>query len=87
MRGKLPWSKASWLAQIQKLELKRGDILLIKNLDVAEQLQHSRVPLGFDVPLILDPSGVGISKLTKQQLLDALDQLDLIDEKNAEQKA
>lgn len=86
MRGKLPWSKASWLAQIQKLELKRGDILLVRHPEIVEQLVECG-GVEFSVPIILDPSGVGISKLTRQQLLDALDQLDLIDEKNAEQKA
>lgn len=81
MRGKLPWSKASWLAQIQKLELKRGDILLVRHPEIVEQL----VACGgveFSVPIILDPSGVGISKLKKQDLLDALDQLDALENAN-----
>jgi hypothetical protein len=84
-KAKLPWSKAAWLAQIQKLRLERGNILLVKSLEIAEHLQQVRTD--FIVPIILDPSGVGISKLTRQQLLDALDQLDLIDEKNAAQSA
>ena len=86
-KQKLPWSKASFLAAIKKLELKRGDILLVRDFRVIEQLESFKLPLGFDVPLIMDPSGVGVSKLSRQQLLDALDQLDLINEKNAEQKA
>lgn len=82
-KAKLPWSKASFLAAIQKLNIQRGDVLLVKSIEVYEQLLNNPSPVDFNVPVIMDPNGVGIGKLTRQQLLDALDQLDLIDEKNA----
>lgn len=69
------------MAQIAKLEIKRGDILLVRSMEVLEQL--TKTPAEFQVPLIFDPQGLGITKLNRQQLLDVLDQLDLIDEQNA----
>ncbi len=85
MRHKGPqgWSKAAWLAQIAKLNIQRGDILLVRNVDVMEQLVKAP-SMGFSVPLIYDPSNSGISKLKRQDLLDALDQLDALDEKQAQ---
>lgn len=77
----MPFSKAAWMEKLEKLEIKRGDILLVSHPEVAEELM--RTPAEFQVPIIMDYTRSGIKKLTRQQLLDALDQLDLIDEQNA----
>ena len=75
--AKLAMSNAAFLSCVKKLNIQPGDILLVKNLEVAKQLQYAPTP-GFTVPIILDLSNGGLEKLTRQQLLDALEQFDNI---------
>jgi hypothetical protein len=75
--AKLAMSNAAFLSCVRKLNIQPGDILLVKSLEVAEQLSQAPTP-GFVVPIIFDPSNAGLEKLTRQQLLDALEKLDEI---------
>lgn len=59
---------------IQKLELKAGDILVVKEPEVAEALGKLPMALPFKVPIVVSLSGV--QKLTRQDLLNLLEQLE-----------
>lgn len=78
--AKLSWSKAAIQDKIRKLEIKKGDILIIGHPDIYDQFQSLPTQHDFQVPLILDYGNKGIKALTRQQLLDSLDAIDNLNE-------
>jgi hypothetical protein len=60
--------------RIQKLSLAPGDVLLVKEVETIEALARSGVKLDFHVPVVYCPGG--IQKLSRQDLLNVLEQLD-----------
>lgn len=59
---------------IRKLRLERGDALLVSNYETLRYLAEMPLHLDFVVPLVFAPNGV--EKLTRQDLLNLLEQLD-----------
>ena len=70
-------SNAAFLNCVQKLRIEPGDILLVSNSEVLQQL--TKVKSEFSVPLIYDPTKSGISKLTREDLINALDRIDTLE--------
>lgn len=67
-------SKAALLNVIKKLHLTPGDILLVKDIHTLEALAQLGQAVNFTVPLVFAPQG--IETLTRQDLLNLLEQLD-----------
>lgn len=62
------------IGAIRKLRLERGDALLVSNYETLRYLSEMPLHLDFVVPLVFAPNGV--EKLTRQDLLNLLEQLD-----------
>lgn len=67
-------SKAGMLNVLQKLSLTPGDVLVVKDFETLRFLDMAKLPLKFTVPLVFAPHG--IEKLSKQDLLNLLEQLE-----------
>lgn len=72
--AKFPFSKAGFLNSISKMNLQKGDVLVCRDYQTLDYLAHVQLPLGFTVPLVFSPQG--IQKLSRQDLLNLLEQLD-----------
>jgi len=73
-KGKFQISTAAMMQGISKLRLERGDALLVKNYETLRYLSECPIHLDFVVPLVFAPNG--IEKLTRQDLLNLLEQLE-----------
>lgn len=69
------FSHASLRSYLRKLHLEPGDCLLVNHPEVLKQLQ--RMPaMSFTVPVIFDPEGKGVQKVTRAELLEILERID-----------
>jgi len=62
------------LQGISKLKLERGDIIVVKHPDTLKALEGLGRVVDFVVPLVYAP--IGIDKLSRQDLLNLLEQLE-----------
>lgn len=67
-------STRSMLAGIRKLELKKGDVLVVEHPDTLKALEGLGRVVDFVVPLVYCPHG--IKTLSKQDLLNLLEQIE-----------
>jgi len=67
-------SKAALTSVVTKLRLEPGDVIVVRDFEVLQALEHIKLPNPFQVPLIFAPSG--IDKLKRADLLNILEQLD-----------
>jgi hypothetical protein len=67
-------STQAMLTHLRKLSLVPGDVLVVKDFETLDYLAKVHLPLSFNVPLVFSPKGIG--KLTKQDLLNLLEQLE-----------
>lgn len=81
MSHKYPMSKAGFLNSISKLNLQQGDVLVCKDFETLNYLSKVHMPLPFTVPLVFSPQGV--EKLSRQDLLNLIEQLDQTTETSA----
>jgi hypothetical protein len=63
------------LAGIKKLRLEPGDILVVNHESTLHYLEGLGRVVNFNVPLVFIPQG-GVQKLSRQDLLNLLEQLD-----------
>lgn len=63
------------LAGLKKLKLEPGDILVVNHESTLHYLEGLGRVVNFNVPLVFIPQG-GIQKLSRQDLLNLLEQLD-----------
>jgi uncharacterized protein YfaA (DUF2138 family) len=68
-------STASMLSRFEKLHVEKGDVLVVRDMETLRYLSQVKVP-GLDgiVPLVFAPQG--IQKLTREDLLNLLEQLE-----------
>lgn len=59
---------------IRKLSLARGDVIIVKNYETLKFLSEMPIHLDFVVPLVFAPGGV--DKLSREDLLNLLEQVD-----------
>jgi hypothetical protein len=69
-------SPALMASRIQKLSLARGDVVVVKDYETLKFLAEMPIHLDFVVPLVFAPQG--IEKLTRQDLLNLLEQADQV---------
>lgn len=74
---KYPMSKAGLLNVLQKLNLTPGDVLVVKDHETLRFLAEVKLPIPFVVPLVFAPQG--LQKLSRQDLLNLLEQLETQD--------
>jgi len=67
-------STAAMQSSIAKLNLSPGDVLVCRDAETLHYLSHCGLKLDFNVPLVFSPAGV--TKLTRSDLLNLLEQLD-----------
>jgi hypothetical protein len=60
---------------IKKLSLAPGDVLIVSNEEILKQLQ--RMPaMSFYVPVVFSADGSGLSKASREQILEILERID-----------
>jgi hypothetical protein len=62
------------LSHLEKLSLKPGDVLLVKDHETLHFLSHTPPIVNFPVPLVFSPGGM--ETLNRQDLLNLLEQLE-----------
>jgi hypothetical protein len=67
-------SKAALTERVNKLNLQKGDIVVVKDEVCLHSLEALGRVVNFTVPLVFAPQG--IQKLCRQDLLNLLEQLD-----------
>ena len=67
-------STATMMAGIEKLNLQKGDILVVSHHETIAYLEGLGRVTEFPVPVVFAPQG--IKKLSRQDLLNLLEQLD-----------
>lgn len=72
-------STAAMLSGIQKLQLRKGDILVVSRPETLHYLEGIGKVVDFIVPLVYAPGG--IQSLSRQDLLNLLEQIDQQDVK------
>jgi hypothetical protein len=69
------FSHAALSSYIRKIHLVPGDVLVVSNLKVLEQLQKMPA-MDFQVPVIFSPDGSGVERITREQLMETLERID-----------
>jgi hypothetical protein len=70
-------SKAALTERISKLNLQKGDIVVCKDMETMNAIQGLGRVVDFTVPLVFAPQG--ITKLSRQDLLNLLEQVEQSD--------
>ena len=69
-------STSRMLAGIRKMELKRGDVLVVDHEDTLHYLDGIGKVVDFTVPLVFIPKPRTIESLSRADLLNLLEQID-----------
>lgn len=71
----MQFSHQSLRSYLRKIHLEPGDALVVKHPEVLKQLQ--RMPaMSFHVPVIFDPEGKGVERISRQEILEILERMD-----------